>query len=485
MENQTCDIALIGLAVMGQNLVLNMNDHGYKVVVYNRTLSKVDEFIQNEAKGTQVVGAHSIEELVNALKKPRRVMLMVKAGGTVDEMIDQIVPHLEKGDIIIDGGNSHFPDTNRRTKALAEKGILFVGTGVSGGEEGARNGPSIMPGGNPAAWPHVKEIFQAIAAKVDDGTPCCDWVGEDGAGHYVKMVHNGIEYGDMQLICEAYQLLKDGLGMKADELAKVFGEWNKGELDSYLIDITAQIFAKKDDDGIPVVEKILDTAGQKGTGKWTGISALDLGMPVTLIGEAVFARCLSAMKDERVAASKILTGPAVKPVTDRATFIEDVRRALYCSKMISYAQGYMLLREAAKEQKWNLNFGGIALMWRGGCIIRSRFLAKIKEAYDKNPKLSNLLVDDFFSKTLIGYQMSWRSAIVKGIEIGVPTPAFSTALSFYDGFRTERLPANLLQAQRDFFGAHTYERIDKPRGEFFHTNWTGRGGRTASGTYNV
>ena len=485
MDRESCDIGLIGLAVMGQNLVLNMNDHGYKVAVFNRTVSKVDDFLQNEAKGTKVAGAHSIPELTEALKKPRRVMLMVKAGDTVDQMIDNLTPHLEKGDIIIDGGNSHYPDTNRRTRSLAEKGILFIGTGVSGGEEGARFGPSIMPGGNPAAWPHVKEIFQAIAAKVEDGTPCCDWVGEDGAGHYVKMVHNGIEYGDMQLICEAYQLLKDGLGLSGDELSKIFGEWNKGELDSYLIDITSQIFAKKDEDGTPIVDKILDTAGQKGTGKWTGISALELGTPVTLIGEAVFARCLSAMKNERVAASRILTGPKPTAQADRKAFIEDVRRALYCSKMISYAQGYMLLREAAKEQKWNLNFGGIALMWRGGCIIRSRFLGKIKEAYDNNPQLTNLLVDDFFSKTLNDYHASWRRAIVQAIEGGVPTPAFSTALSFYDGFRTARLPANLLQAQRDFFGAHTYERIDKPRGEFFHTNWTGRGGRTSSGTYNV
>jgi 6-phosphogluconate dehydrogenase len=485
MEKESCDIGLIGLAVMGQNLVLNMNDHGYRVAVFNRTVSKVDDFIANEAKGTQVVGAHSIPELVEALKKPRRVMLMVKAGDTVDHMIESLVPHLEKGDIIIDGGNSHYPDTNRRTKDLADKGILFIGTGVSGGEEGARNGPSIMPGGNPAAWPHVKEIFQAIAAKVEDGTPCCDWVGENGAGHYVKMVHNGIEYGDMQLICEAYQLLKDGLGLGSAELHEVFAEWNKGELDSYLIDITSQIFAKMDEDGKPVVDKILDTAGQKGTGKWTAINALDLGMPVTLIGEAVFARCLSAMKDERVAASKILTGPAMAPAKDRADFIENVRRALYCSKMISYAQGYMLLREAAQAEGWNLNFGGIALMWRGGCIIRSRFLGKIKEAYDKNPKLTNLLVDEFFKKVLNDYQVSWRLGIIQAIQYGVPTPAFSTALSFYDGFRTARLPANLLQAQRDFFGAHTYERVDKPRGEFFHTNWTGRGGRVSSGTYNV
>ena len=485
MQNPSCDIGLIGLAVMGQNLVLNMNDHGYRVAVFNRTVSKVDEFIGHEAAGTQVVGAHSIEELARLLKRPRRVMLMVKAGDTVDHMIDSLLPHLEKGDIIIDGGNSLFTDTNRRTKALVEKGILFIGTGVSGGEEGARFGPSIMPGGNADAWPHVKEIFQSIAAKVEDGSPCCEWVGENGAGHYVKMVHNGIEYGDMQLICEAYQLLKDGLGLSADELHEVFAEWNQGELDSFLIEITAEILAKKDDDGSPMIDKILDTAGQKGTGKWTGISALDLGTPVTLIGEAVFARCLSAMKDERVAASKILNGPAKSDVQDREAFIEDVRRALYCSKMISYAQGYMLLREAAKDQGWNLNFGGIALMWRGGCIIRSRFLEKIKAAYDKNPKLTNLLVDEFFSNLLNDYQGSWRRAIIKAIQIGVPTPAFSTALSFYDGYRTGRLPANLLQAQRDYFGAHTYERVDKPRGEFFHTNWTGRGGRVSSSTYNA
>ncbi len=487
MANESCDIGLIGLAVMGQNLVLNMNDHGYRVAVFNRTVSKVDDFLKDEAKGTQVVGAHSIEDLIGSLKRPRRVMLMVKAGDTVDQMIDQIVPHLEKGDIIIDGGNSHFPDTNRRTKTLNEKGILFIGTGVSGGEEGARKGPSIMPGGNKEAWPHVKDIFQSIAAKVEDGTPCCDWVGEDGAGHYVKMVHNGIEYGDMQLICEAYQLLKDGAGLSAEELAAIFADWNKGELDSFLIEITAEILAKKsDEDNQPMIDKILDTAGQKGTGKWTAISALDLGMPVTLIGEAVFARCLSALKDERVAASKVLTGPKHRIDTqDKKIFIEDVRRALYCSKMISYAQGYMLLRDAGKEQGWHLNMGGIALMWRGGCIIRSRFLAKIKDAYDKNPKLTNLLMDQFFSDVLNNYQAAWRHAIIHAIGYGVPTPAFSTALAFYDGYRTERLPANLLQAQRDFFGAHTYERVDKPRGQFFHTNWTGRGGRVSSGTYNA
>ena len=485
MSKQSCDIGLIGLAVMGQNLVLNMNDHGYTVGVFNRTVSKVDEFIAHEAKGTKVQGAHSLEELCGMLKRPRRVMIMVKAGDVVDQTIASLLPFLEKGDIVIDGGNSLFTDSNRRTKDLAEKGILYVGTGVSGGEEGARFGPSIMPGGNPEAWPAVKEIFQAIAAKVDDGTPCCDWVGEGGAGHYVKMVHNGIEYGDMQLICEAYQLLKDGLGLGADELATIFADWNKGDLDSFLIEISAEIFAKKDDDGKPMVDKILDTAGQKGTGKWTAISALDLGMPVTLIGESVFARCLSAIKDERVAASKVLDGPKPQIAGDKKEFIENVRRALFCSKLISYAQGYMLLREAGKEQNWNLNMGGIALMWRGGCIIRSQFLSKIKDAYDKNPKLLNLLLDSFFSETLNKYQQSWRTAVIHAVGMGIPTPAFSTALAFYDGYRTERLPANLLQAQRDFFGAHTYERIDKPRGEFFHTNWTGRGGRVSSTTYNA
>ncbi|GAC1356454.1 MAG: decarboxylating NADP(+)-dependent phosphogluconate dehydrogenase [Acidobacteriaceae bacterium] len=486
MSEATCDIGLIGLAVMGQNLVLNMNDHGYKVAVFNRTVSKVDDFLTDEAKGTQVVGAHSAEEMCGLLKKPRRVMLMVKAGEVVDQTIEHVLPYLEKGDILIDGGNSLYTDTNRRTKELAAKGVLFIGTGVSGGEEGARFGPSIMPGGNAEAWPHVKEIFQAIAAKVEDGTPCCDWVGEEGAGHYVKMVHNGIEYGDMQLIGEAYQLLKDGLGLTPDEFAEVFTEWNKGELDSYLIEISATIFAKRDDDGQPMLDKILDTAGQKGTGKWTAISALDLGMPVTLIGESVFARCLSAIKEERVKASEVLHGPKkVKTISEKKEFIEDVRRALYCSKIISYAQGYMLLREAGKEQGWHLNMGGVALMWRGGCIIRSAFLGNIKEAYDKNPKLENLLMDEFFAGVLNKYGWSWRKAVIHAIEIGVPTPAFSTALAFYDGYRTERLPANLLQAQRDFFGAHTYERVDKPRGEFFHTNWTGRGGRVSSSTYNA
>ena len=485
MAEANCDIGLIGLAVMGQNLVLNMNDHGYKVAVFNRTVSKVDDFLANEAKGTQVVGAHSIEEMCGQLKTPRRVMIMVKAGEVVDQTIEQVLPYLEKGDILIDGGNSLYTDSNRRTRDLAAKGILFIGTGVSGGEEGARFGPSIMPGGNKEAWPHVKDIFQAIAAKVEDGTPCCDWVGEEGAGHYVKMVHNGIEYGDMQLIGEAYQLMKDGLGLTADELAEVFAEWNKGELDSFLIDISATIFAKKDDDGQPMVDKILDAAGQKGTGKWTAISALDLGQPVTLIGESVFARCLSALKSERVAAAKVLKGPRKRKVEKKKEFIEEVRVALYCSKMVSYAQGYMLLRAAEKDQGWNLNMGGVALMWRGGCIIRSIFLGDIKAAFDRNAKLQNLLLDQFFSSAMTKYHPFWRRAIIQGIRLGVPMPAFSTALAFYDGYRTARLPANLLQAQRDFFGAHTYERVDKPRGEFFHTNWTGRGGRVSSSTYNA
>ncbi|EEF61979.1 decarboxylating NADP(+)-dependent phosphogluconate dehydrogenase [Pedosphaera parvula] len=484
MEPQA-DIALIGLAVMGQNLILNMNDHGYTVVAFNRTVSKVDEFLNKEAKGTKVIGAHSIPEMVSLLKRPRRVMLMVKAGPPVDEFIEQLIPHLEPGDIIIDGGNSLFQDTIRRTKYVESKGLLYIGTGVSGGEEGARNGPSIMPGGSPAAWPHVKEIFQSIAAKVDDGVPCCDWVGENGAGHYVKMVHNGIEYGDMELICEAYQLMKDGLGMTADEMSQVFAEWNKGELDSYLIDITAKILAFKDTDGQPLVDNIQDTAGQKGTGKWTVISSMDMGIPITLIAEAVYSRSVSALKEERVAAAKKLKGPRPKISTDRAKFIEDIRRALYASKIISYTQGYMLMRAAAKEYKWNLNYGGIALMWRGGCIIRSRFLGKIKEAYDANPKLTNLLLDKFFKGAIKESQRSWRNVVAIAAKKGIPTPAFSTALNFYDAYRSARLPANLLQAQRDYFGAHTYERIDKPRGEFFHTNWTGHGGDVASGSYNA
>jgi 6-phosphogluconate dehydrogenase len=479
------DIAVIGLAVMGQNLILNMNDHGFTVAAFNRTISKVDEFLANEAKGTQIIGAHSIEEMVALLKRPRRVMLMVKAGKPVDEFIDALLPHLEPGDIIIDGGNSLFDDTARRTKYVESKGLLYIGTGVSGGEEGARRGPSIMPGGSPAAWPHVKDIFQAISAKVEDNTPCCDWVGENGAGHYVKMVHNGIEYGDMQLICEAYNLMRTGLGMTADEMHTVFAEWQQGELNSYLIEITRDILAFKDTDGQPMVDKILDTAGQKGTGKWTVMSSQELGIPITLIAEAVYARMISAFKDQRVTASTKLRGPNPLIKGDRAKILEDIRKALYASKIISYAQGYMLMRAAAEQYKWNLNYGGIALMWRGGCIIRSVFLGKIKEAFERNSKLQNLMLDPFFKKALNGSHRSWRNVVATAVKKGIPVPALSTALAFYDGYRTEKLPANLLQAQRDYFGAHTYERLDQPRGQFFHTNWTGHGGSTASGTYTV
>ena len=481
------DIGLIGLAVMGQNLVLNMNDHGYSVAVFNRTTSKVDDFLKDAAAGRDTIyGTHSIEELAASLKRPRKIMLMVKAGAVVDSFIEMILPHLEEGDIIIDGGNSHFPDTTRRTRELKEKGILFVGTGVSGGEEGARRGPSIMPGGNPEAWPHVKDIFQAISAKTDDGSACCEWVGSEGAGHYVKMVHNGIEYGDMQLICEAYQLMAEGLGLSHEELHEVFSEWNEGELDSYLIEITRDIMAFKDTDGEPLVGKILDTAGQKGTGKWTGISSLDLGVPVTLIGEAVFARALSAMKEERVEASKVLKAAGTKPFNgDKKAFIEDIRQALLASKIVSYTQGYMLMREAAKENGWKLNYGGIAMMWRGGCIIRSVFLGKIKKAFDKDPELNNLLLDDYFQAVIERCQTSWRKVIKQAVDLGIPVPTLSAALMFFDGYRSKRLPANLLQAQRDYFGAHTYERTDRPRGEFFHSNWTGTGGNVASGTYEA
>lgn len=487
----TADIAVTGLAVMGQNLILNMNDHGFTVVAFNRTTSKVDDFLAKEAKGTNVLGAHSIEEMVSRLKRPRRVMCMVKAGKPVDEFIDQVIPHLEPGDIVIDGGNSLFEDTNRRQAYLESKGLLYIGTGVSGGEEGARKGPSIMPGGSPAAWPHVKEIFQAVSAKVDGGVPCCDWVGEQGAGHYVKMVHNGIEYGDMQLICEAYNILKTGLGMKADEMHTVFTEWNKGRLDSYLIEITRDILGYKDEDGAPLVDKILDTAGQKGTGKWTVINSQDLGIPITLMAEAVYSRCVSALKDERVAAAAKLQGPdpaltdiAADPAKKKA-FVTDIMYALYASKIVSYTQGYMLMRAAGREYGWNLNYGGIALMWRGGCIIRSAFLGRIKEAFDKNPKLGNLLLDDYFRGEINAAQDGWRNVVATAARKGIPVPAFSTALAFYDQYRSAVLPANLLQAQRDYFGAHTYERVDKPRGQFFHTNWTGRGGTTSSSTYTV
>ncbi len=479
------DIGLVGLAVMGENLILNMESKGFTVACYNRTVSKVDDFINGRAKGKNIVGARSIEELTSVLKKPRKVMLMVKAGQPVDDFIELLIPHLEKGDIIIDGGNSHFPDTIRRTKYVESKGLLYIGTGVSGGEEGALTGPSLMPGGSVDAWQYVKPILQAIAAKVEDGSPCCDWVGENGAGHFVKMVHNGIEYGDMELICEAYQLMKELLGMSADEMHEVFKEWNKGELDSYLIEITRDILAFKDEDGKPIVDKILDTAGQKGTGKWTAITALDEGIPLTLIGEAVFARCLSALKEERVAASKVIAGPKPKFEGDKKAFIEDIKNALYASKMVSYAQGYSLMMAAAKTYGWNLNYGGIALMWRGGCIIRSAFLSKIKEAFDKNPGLNNLLLDPFFKERVEAAQESWRRVAATAMMNGISIPAFASALCYFDGYRSERLPANLLQAQRDYFGAHSYERLDKPRGQFFHTNWTGRGGATAASTYIV
>jgi len=479
------DIGLIGLAVMGENLVLNMESKGFTVGVFNRTVARVDEFIAGRGAGKNFIGAHSIEELCASLEKPRKVMMLVKAGQPIDDFIEQIIPHLEAGDIIIDGGNSHYPDTIRRTKYVESKGLLFIGTGVSGGEEGALLGPSMMPGGSPAAWPAVKEIFQAVSAKVEDGTPCCDWVGEGGAGHFVKMVHNGIEYGDMQIICEAYQLMKELLGMSADEMHEVFKEWNKGDLDSYLIEITRDILGFKDEKGEPLVEKILDTAGQKGTGKWTAVTALDFGIPLTLIGESVFARCLSAQKDMRVLASKALQGPKANFTGDKKQMISDLKDALFGAKIISYAQGYNLMMEAANEYKWNLNYGGIALMWRGGCIIRSIFLADIKTAFDTNPGLENLLLDPHFKDIVEKAQAGWRRVCATALTNGVPVPALTSALCYFDGLRSEHLPANLLQAQRDYFGAHTYERIDQPRGKFFHTNWTGRGGDTASTTYVV
>ncbi len=482
---QQADIGMIGLAVMGQNLVLNMDDHGFTVAVYNRTTGEVDRFLANEAHGTNVIGTHSLAELVASLKRPRRVMMMVKAGAPVDQVINQLVPLLEEGDIIIDGGNSHFPDSTRRTQELAAKGILFLGTGVSGGEVGARFGPSIMPGGAPAAWPHVKPIFQGIAARVADGSPCCDWVGEEGAGHFVKMVHNGIEYGDMQLICEAYDLLQHGLGMTADEMSAVFKGWNTGKLDSYLIEITAEILAYKDADGAPLVDKILDAAGQKGTGKWTAVAALDNGIPLTLIGEAVFARALSALKEERMAAAPVLGSPIPRYTGDRAAFIADLSAALFASKIVSYTQGYMLMRSASEEFGWKLAYGNIALMWRGGCIIRAAYLDDIKAAFDTDPGLTNLLLAPFFREQMQQAEAGWRRVMAAAVTLGIPVPAMSSALAFYDGYRRGRLPANLLQAQRDYFGAHTYERVDKPRGEFFHTNWTGQGGDVTSTTYNV
>ncbi len=478
------DIGLIGLAVMGENLVLNMESKGFTVAVFNRTVSKVDDFVNGRAKGKKVVGCHSIEEFCKSLKRPRKVIMLVKAGKAVDDFIELLLPHLEPGDIVMDGGNSHFPDTIRRAKYVESKGLLYIGTGVSGGEEGALKGPSIMPGGSPAAWPHVKAIFQSISAKTDQGEPCCDWVGEGGAGHFVKMVHNGIEYGDMQMICETYHFMHHGLGMSNDEMHQVFAEWNKGELDSYLIEITRDILGHKDD-GHYTVDLILDTAGQKGTGKWTVVEALDNGQPLTLISEAVFARCLSAIKEERVSASKILHPHIAQFAGDKKAFVEDLKYALYASKIVSYAQGYQLMRAAAKEYGWNLNYGGIALMWRGGCIIRSAFLGKIKEAFDKNHELVNLLLDPFFTDAVTKAQASWRRVISTAVNVGIPVPALSSALAYFDGYRTGRLPANLLQAQRDYFGAHTYERMDKPRGEFFHTNWTGRGGSTSASTYVV
>jgi len=484
--NPTADIGLVGLAVMGENLVLNMASRGFTVAVFNRTTSKVDAFLDGRAKGQPIVGAHSLKELVAQLKRPRKIMIMVKAGAPVDAVINELVPLLEPGDVLIDGGNSHFPDSTRRTRELKEKGLLYVGAGVSGGEEGALKGPSIMPGGNPDAWPLVKPIFQAIAAKAPDGTPCCDWVGPEGAGHFVKMVHNGIEYGDMQLICEAHHVMRKLLGMEPAAQSAIFDRWNKGPLDSYLIEITRDILAHKDKEtGKPTVDLILDTAGQKGTGKWTVISACDLGIPLTLISEAVFARTLSAQKEDRVAASKILKGSESPYNGDRQALVDDIEQALYASKIISYAQGFTLMRAMAQESGWEINNGAVAMMWRGGCIIRSAFLGRIKEAFDRDPKLANLLLDPFFTEQVARARDGWRRVCVAAITHGVPLPAMTSALAYFDGYRSADLPANLLQAQRDFFGAHTYERVDRPRGEFFHTNWTGQGGATASTAYNV
>jgi len=483
------DIALIGLAVMGQNLVMNMADHGFTVAVYNRTTSVVDNFVNGPAKDMSVVGAHSLEEMVAALKRPRRVMMLVKAGQPVDDFIEKLIPLLEPGDIIIDGGNSNYEDSIRRTAYVESRGLLFVGSGVSGGEEGARHGPSLMPGGSAPAWSAIKPIFQAVAAKVPEGdpngVPCCDWVGGTGAGHFVKMVHNGIEYGDMQIIAEAYQLMKEGLGLSNEEMSSVIAQWNKGPLDSYLIKITRDILAYRDENGVAVVDVILDSAGQKGTGKWAVSSALDQGTPLTLVGEAVFARFLSALVDERVAASKVLSGPSGRYTGDKTTFLADLEQAVYAAKVASYAQGYMLMRTAAKVYGWDLNLGGVALMWRGGCIIRSVFLGKIKDAFDADPNLPNLLLDPYFLSTMVTAEGPWRHVVAAAVQLGIPVPTLSSALAFYDGYRRRRLPANLTQAQRDYFGAHTYERIDQPRGKFFHTNWTGEGGDVTSRAYQA
>lgn len=490
MTEQKADIGLIGMAVMGQNLALNMNDHGYTVAVYNRTLSKVDGFVTGPAQGTSVAGTHSIEELISVLKRPRRVMLIIKAGKPVDATIEKLIPHLETGDIIIDGGNSNYRDTMRRTECVESQGLLYIGTGISGGEEGARHGPSIMPGGSPEAWPHVKDILQDIAAKVD-GVPCCDWIGEDGAGHYVKMTHNGIEYGDMELISESYFILKHLLGMSSQEIQCVFAEWNEGKLDSYLIEITRDIMDFKDENGRYVIDYILDTAGQKGTGKWTAISSLEMGIPLTLITEAVQARFLSALIDERKAAADALGGPETSPdagqgdSVDPETFVRDLHDALYASKIISYTQGFMLLRAAAEEHGWNLEFGNIAKVWRGGCIIRSAFLGNIMNAFDENPDLVNLLLDGYFQTEVEAAQAGWRRVVATAVQQGLPVPALASALSFYDGYRRERVSANMIQAQRDYFGAHTYERVDRPRGEHFHTDWTGAGGEVTSSSYNA
>ncbi|MBS3905072.1 MAG: decarboxylating NADP(+)-dependent phosphogluconate dehydrogenase [Simkania sp.] len=485
MASASADIGLIGLAVMGQNLVLNMNDHGFTVAVFNRTYARTEEFLAGPAKNTKIVGCKELSDFFAAIKRPRKVMFMVKAGQSVDDLIQECLPFLEKGDIVIDGGNSHYPDTQRREEFLKSKGIFYIGTGISGGEEGARHGPSIMPGGSAEAWPHVKTIFQAIAAKASDGMPCCDWIGEGGSGHYVKMVHNGIEYGDMQIICEGYQILRDIAGCSLGELHDIFVEWNRGELNSYLIEITAQIFAYKEGDGSYLLDKILDVAGQKGTGKWTGISAFEQDTPVTLIAEAVFARCLSSYKNERTEASKLFPMIGKAYQGDKKELIRKVGEALYASKIISYAQGFMLIQAAAKAMRWHLDYGAIAMMWRGGCIIRSQFLGKIKPAFDKDHDLPCLLLDVFFSKEMQRVNLGLREVVATAALHGVPAPCFSAALSFFDGFRSSKLPANLLQAQRDFFGAHTYERTDQARNKFFHTNWTGKGGNVSSTTYNA